>query len=40
MSFQAFLDNIRAKTGMAPEDFNRAAEKAKGWVDKPKKKNK
>ncbi len=31
MSFQAYLDNIYAKTGMKPEDFLKAA-KAKGMV--------
>jgi hypothetical protein len=25
MSFQAYLDNVEAKTGMRPEDFRRAA---------------
>lgn len=35
MSFQAYLDNIKAKTGMTPDDFKKAAEKAKGWIDKP-----
>ena len=29
MSFQAYLDNIKAKTGHTPEDFKRLAE-AKG----------
>lgn len=28
MSFQAYLDNIKAKTGKSPEDFRRAASKA------------
>lgn len=28
MSFQAYLDNIKAKTGKTPEDFKKAAEKA------------
>lgn len=27
MSFQAYLDNIKAKTGKSPEDFKRLAEK-------------
>lgn len=31
MSFQAYIDNIYAKTGMRPEDFLKAA-KAKGMV--------
>jgi hypothetical protein len=28
MSFQAYLDNIKAKTGKTPEDFKALAEKA------------
>lgn len=28
MSYQAYLDNIEAKTGMKPADFKRAAEEA------------
>ncbi len=28
MSFQAYIDNIKAKTGKTPEDFKEAAEKA------------
>ena len=28
MSFQAYLDNIKAKTGHAPDDFKRLAEKS------------
>lgn len=28
MSFQAYLDNIKAKTGKAPEDFKRLADEA------------
>jgi Domain of unknown function (DUF4287) len=28
MSFQAYLDNIEAKTGKTPEDFKTLAEKA------------
>lgn len=28
MSFQAYLDNIEAKTGKTPKDFKEAAEKA------------
>lgn len=31
MSFQAYIDNIHAKTGKTPEDFLKAA-KAKGMV--------
>lgn len=27
MSFQAYIDNIRAKTGMSPEDFKKAMQK-------------
>jgi hypothetical protein len=27
MSFQAYIDNIKAKTGKTPEDFKRLAEK-------------
>ncbi len=27
MSFQAYLDNIKAKTGKTPEDFKKLAEK-------------
>jgi len=27
MSFQAYLDNIKAKTGKSPEDFKKLAEK-------------
>ena len=27
MSFQAYIDNIRAKTGKTPEDFKKLAEK-------------
>ncbi len=27
MSFQAYIDNIKAKTGKAPEDFKKLAEK-------------
>ncbi|MDZ4789840.1 MAG: DUF4287 domain-containing protein [Hyphomicrobiales bacterium] len=33
MSFQAYLDNIQAKTGKSPEDF-RALVAAKGFADK------
>ena len=32
MSFQAYLDNIQAKTGMSPADFKRMAKK-KGFSD-------
>jgi hypothetical protein len=32
MTFQAYLDNIKAKTGKSPEDFRRLAEK-KGLMD-------
>lgn len=32
MSFQAYLDNIKAKTGMSPEDFIAAAQK-KGMLE-------
>jgi hypothetical protein len=28
VSFQAYLDNIKAKTGKTPDDFRRAADKA------------
>lgn len=28
MSFQAYLDNIKAKTGKTPDDFHRAARAA------------
>ncbi len=31
MSFQAYLDNIKTKTGNAPEDFKRLAEQ-KGFL--------
>jgi hypothetical protein len=31
MSFQAYLDNIKAKTGKGPEDFIKLAEK-KGFL--------
>ena len=31
MSFQAYLDNIQAKTGKTPEDFIRLAEE-KGFI--------
>lgn len=35
MSFQAFLDNIKAKTGKTPADFKKLAEK-KGFLIKGK----
>jgi hypothetical protein len=35
MSFQAYLDNIQAKTGKSPEDFKKLAEK-KGFLQKGK----
>ena len=31
MSFQAYIDNIKAKTGKSPEDFKKLAE-AKGFM--------
>jgi hypothetical protein len=31
MSFQAYIDNIKAKTGKSPEDFKQLAE-SKGFV--------
>jgi hypothetical protein len=31
MSFQAYLDNIKTKTGMGPDDFRRLAEQ-KGFL--------
>ena len=31
MSFQAYIDNIRAKTGKTPDDFRKLAEQ-KGFV--------
>ena len=33
MSFQAYIDNIKAKTGKSPEDFKKLAE-AKGFLQK------
>jgi hypothetical protein len=33
MSFQAYIDNIKAKTGKTPEDFKKLAEK-KGFMQK------
>ena len=35
MSFQAYLDNIKTKTGKTPEDFKKLAEK-KGFMMKGK----
>jgi hypothetical protein len=35
MSFQAYIDNIRKKTGKSPEDFKKLAEK-KGFLQKGK----
>ena len=35
MSFQAYLDNIKAKTGKSPNDFKNLAEK-KGFTQKGK----
>ena len=32
MSFQAYIDNIKKKTGKAPEDFKKLAEK-KGFIE-------
>ena len=32
MSFQAYLDNIKSKTGLSPEDFKRLA-KDKGYLE-------
>ncbi len=33
MSFQAYIDNIKSKTGKTPDDFKRLAEK-KGFLKK------
>jgi hypothetical protein len=33
MSFQAYIDNIKAKTGMGPEDFKNLATE-KGFLEK------
>ena len=33
MSFQAYIDNIKAKTGKTPDDFKKLAEK-KGFLEK------
>ena len=35
MSFQAYIDNIKAKTGKTPADFKRLAEQ-KGFLEKGK----
>lgn len=35
MSFQAYIDNIKAKTGKTPADFRKLAEK-KGFLEKGK----
>ena len=35
MSFQAYIDNIKAKTGKAPEDFKKLAEE-KGFTQNGK----
>ena len=35
MSFQAYLDNIKTKTGRAPDDFKKLAEQ-KGFLNKGK----
>jgi hypothetical protein len=35
MSFQAYIDNIKAKTGKTPADFKKLAE-AKGFLQKGK----
>ena len=35
MSFQAYLENIQAKTGKSPEEFKKLAEK-KGFLQKGK----
>ena len=32
MSFQAYMDNIKTKTGKTPEDFKKLAEK-KGFAE-------
>ena len=38
MSFQAYIDNIKIKTGKSPEDFKKLAEK-KGFLQKGEIKN-
>ena len=35
MSFQAYIDNIKTKTGKSPDDFKKLAEK-KGYLQKGK----
>lgn len=35
MSFQAYIDNIKTKTGKTPEDFKKLAEQ-KGFLEKGK----
>lgn len=35
MSFQAYIDNIKTKTGKSPDDFKKLAEK-KGFIVKGK----
>jgi len=35
MSFQAYLDNIKTKTGRSPDDFKKLAEQ-KGFLNKGK----
>ena len=35
MSFQAYLDNIKTKTGKGPDEFKKLAEK-KGFLEKGK----
>ena len=35
MSFQAYIDNIKVKTGKSPDDFKKLAE-AKGFLQKGK----
>ncbi len=35
MSFQAYVDNIKTKTGKSPDDFKKLAEK-KGFLQKGK----
>lgn len=33
MSFQAYIDNIKAKTGKTPEDFKKLAERKGFFID-------
>lgn len=33
MSFQAYIDNIKAKTGKSPEDFKKLAEEKQFIID-------